>query len=272
MNKHKIILILVAIFVALGAWGSWYSFSRYQKIAHNIACEQSTTLCAYEIIPPTLWEVIAGKTCDGLLCDNPSPNVSDCDQSATTTPCHQITDIQKTPPPPVQQAQEPITSFAFGPLSQIYTDKKSGFSFRYPNEISLVDRHEGCIYFVYSPGVKSLLFTIQTPTCSPDSKKTSFEGYRKDYEMDGMEDTKLSFRHLSSESVKTKSGIEGIYQKFSVSVKYNGQTTVLDRISRRYIFKLPQSGFVIFSMQENSPDSVYYLPLEQAIIGSLTFP
>lgn len=265
MNKHKIILILVAIFIVLGAWGSWYSFARYQKIAHNTSCEHSTTVCIYEIIPPSLWEIITGKTCSGLLCDNLPINITGCNQSATTTPCSQITDIQKAPPVPIQQAQEPTTSFAFGTLSHTYTDKKTGFSFKYPDEISLVDRPGGCAYLVSAPDAKAPLLTIQTPSCSTDSKMSSFEDYRKDYVVNGVEDTKLSFHLLSTEIIKTKSGTEGIYQKFSIE-NSEGQ------ISKRYIFKLPQGGFVIFLKQFDNPESTYYLSLEQAITESLTFP
>jgi len=261
MNKRKVILILAAIIVVLGTWASWYSFSRTQKIAHNTSCEHSITLCVYEIIPPSLWEIITGKTCDGLLCDNLPSNVLGCDQSATTTPCSKITDIKA----PIQQPREPAVGFPFGPLVNVYKDKEFGFSLRYPNEISLVDRHEGCIFFVDSPQPKSWLFAIQTPACSSDSKMTSFEDYRKDYEMSGVEDTKLIFHHLSSEAVKTKSGIEGMYQEFSI--ENSGE-----QISKRYIFKLPQGGFVIFSKLFDDPKSTYYIPLEKAIIESITFP
>lgn len=266
MLKCKTILILlVSLIIVFSLLGAWYSFSRTQKIAHNTSCEHSTTLCAYEIIPPSLWEIITGKTCSGLLCDNISSNLTGCDQSATTTPCSQITNIKKVPPTPVQQTQEPAASFVFGPLSRTYTDEKSGFSFQYPDEISLIDRHEGCIFFVDSPQPKSFLFAVQTPECSPDSKMASFEDYRKDYVVTGVEDTKLSFHHLSTENIKTKSGIEGISQKFSIE-NSEGQ------ISRRYVFMLPQGGFVIFLKQFDNPESAYYLSLEQAITESLTFP
>lgn len=242
---------------------TWYSFSRSQKIAHNTACEHSTTPCAYEIIPPSLWEMITGKSTS--VFSNKSPNDSGCDQSATTTPCSQITDIQKASPIPIQQTQEPTTSFAFGALSHTYTDKKTGFSFKYPDEVSLVDRPGECVYLVGAPDAKAPLLTIQTPSCSTDSKMSSFEDYRKDYVVTGVEDTKLSFHLLSTESIKTKSGIDGIYQKFSIE-NSGGQ------ISKRYIFKLPQEGFVIFLKQFDNPESTYYLSLEQTITESLTFP
>lgn len=276
MNKRKIILILIAIFIVLGAYATWYSFSRNRIITHNKECNISGNLCPLEIVPRTIWEVITnkpGSVAPGYIPARFGPrNDIPCNQKATTTPCSQITDIQKVPTDPIQQAQQPMPSFVFGSLSHIYTDKKYGFSFQYPDEIFPVDRHEGCIFFADSPQPKSALFTIQTPACSPDSKMSSFEDYRKDYEMNIEEGNKLAFHHLSSEAVKTKSGIEGIYQKFSISVKYNGRTTPQEQISRRYVFKLPQNGFIIFSMQENNPESTYYLPLEQAIIGSITFP
>lgn len=269
MSKQKTVIILVVIFIVLGAYASWHSFNRNQIITHNKGCNMSGNPCLLEIVPRTIWEVITdrpGSVAPGYIPARFGPtNRIGCNQSATTAPCSQVTDIQKIPPDPIQPAQEPAAGFIFGPLAHTYTDKKYGFSFQYPNEISLVDRHEGCIFFVDSPQPKSWSFAILTPACSPDSKMTSFEDYRKDYEMNGMEDTKLIFHHLSSEAVKTKSGIEGIYQEFSIE-NSGGQ------ISKRYIFKLPQGGFVIFSKLFDNPESTYYLPLEKAIIESITFP
>lgn len=128
--KKAIIFISVIVVLILAGSALWYTFSRSQKIAHNASCEQSTVLCAHEIIPPTLWEVITGKTCDGLLCDNSPLNIPGCDQSATTTPCDAGELNPATAKEDINQYTGGITTDAQG--DNIYTSQKYGLSFTYP--------------------------------------------------------------------------------------------------------------------------------------------
>lgn len=128
--KKVIIFVSVIVVLMLAGSASWYSFSRSQKIAHNISCEQSPVPCAHEIIPPTLWEVITGKTCYGLFCDNLPPNTTGCDQSATTTPCGTDGVHIAAKQDDMNQYVGEITTDAQG--DNVYTSKKYGLSFTYP--------------------------------------------------------------------------------------------------------------------------------------------
>jgi hypothetical protein len=262
--KKVIIFIFCGVLIILGGLSVQYSFSRYQKIKHNTNC---TAPCVKEIVPPSLWQVITGKSCDGLLCSTEGNLLkpgNGCDQSATTTPCSDIHAIQKEPPV-TTQTSDPLPSFSFGPLSQTYSNKQFGFFFQYPNEITLVDRQGGCPYLMDSPSAKMALFVVLIPSCSSDAKKTSLEDYNKDYVVYGEENTKLQYRFLSNESIKTKSGIEGVYQKFSL------ENSEQPQISKRYVFKLPAGGFIIFLRQSDNPESIYYSSFDKAFTESFSF-
>ncbi len=244
MSKKTILFVFGAILVAGAVYTSWYSFARNQVIVHNPA---------------------------------PINNIP-CDQSATTTPCSELIALQNAPdstPAPV----EPIEPFVFGKLTKTYTDKVSGFSFRYPDELTLVQPVEpdsGCPYLVTGPDPKSSFLSTSAPSCftSTDPEFTSFDDFKKEYTVIGVDETKFVMRFLTSEPIKTKSGISGVHQVFSVNAEEpldSGEIVTTNR-NEKYIFKLPQKGFLVFSRFFSSVDTLsYYGPLDRAIMESVVF-
>lgn len=100
MSKRKIALIFVIAILPFLIIASRYSFLRYQKILHNESIAHNTSCgkaryrqCAYEIVPPSLWEIITRKKTGKMLLSEP------CDPVATTTDCSKIVDV--LPPPTV---------------------------------------------------------------------------------------------------------------------------------------------------------------------------
>jgi hypothetical protein len=81
----------------------------------------------------------------------------ECDQSATTTDCSKI--VHTPPPPPVDGGKSDIS---FGPLKNIYTDSKYGFSLKYPDEVFVVDG--GDIALEHRLGGKNFFLKICNPT------------------------------------------------------------------------------------------------------------
>lgn len=185
--------------------------------------------------------------------------VPDCNQSATTTPCSEI--------PHTSSSTEPVSTtdqFNFGELSNTYSDEKIGFSFRYPNELLLTKPVQGCSYFANSPDAKSAFLVVLTPDCSPDTKLGSLEDYNKDFSEYGEADIRVDFKLLSNESLKTKSGLMGVHQIFSVT-----SGTATDIIRERYIFKLTEEGFLILVRPFDTKRNEYYTNIETSVIGSL---
>lgn len=105
-NLRKIIVfsvfvIMFTLVVGVIGYASWYEWNRVEKIAYNEACEATTARavadsaedtipnlpCAYELVPPTLWELFGGAGKDGAI----GPvMIHPCDQSATTSDCSVI--------------------------------------------------------------------------------------------------------------------------------------------------------------------------------------
>ncbi len=85
-HTHKIVFILSIIVLSFLISPFWYSFLRYQKILHNESCGKTTTPCVYEIVPPSLWELIADKSSIEMR--------PPCNPYATTTNC-----VPALPPP-----------------------------------------------------------------------------------------------------------------------------------------------------------------------------
>jgi len=121
-NRVKIFLYIVLVVVILAfasviGYAAWYEWDRVQKIAHNEVCdaaiaERDATLakrdaertdaseddvpadivsefppCAYELVPPTLRELLFGAGEDGVI--GPAM-IRPCDPSATTTSCGDV--------------------------------------------------------------------------------------------------------------------------------------------------------------------------------------
>lgn len=184
-----------------------------------------------------------------------------CDQSATATPCSEIPYLSTS------SSTEPVSTtdqFNFGELSNTYSDEKFGFSFRYPNELLLTKPVQGCSYFTTSPEAKSAFFVVLTPDCSPDTKLGSLEDYNKDFSEYGEADIRVDFKLLSNESFKTKSGLMGVHQIFSVT---SGTATDITR--ERYIFKLTEEGFLILVRPFDTKGNEYYANIETSVVGSL---
>lgn len=134
----KIVFVTAIIFalVIVGAYSAWYSYNHYAKVAHNIECDRfgkpdidGTYIpppCAYEIVPPTLWEKFTGHAPGAL----PVQTISGgCDQSATTTDCSTIPPSSPPPPyvpPNLVQPEEAWVSAIGTPISLF------GFSFELP--------------------------------------------------------------------------------------------------------------------------------------------
>lgn len=102
MNKQKIFFILAVIVLSFLISPFWYSFLRYQKIVHNESCGKTTAPCVYEIIPPSLWEMITNKS--SLEMRPP------CDQSATTTDCSKIITNSSAPTIVATTSANPVQS------------------------------------------------------------------------------------------------------------------------------------------------------------------
>lgn len=99
MNRKNIYIsigvVILLSFVAAGVYAAWYTYDRFQKIQHNVACDRlgksapnsdyarALPSCAYEIVPPSLLEKFTGQL-PGAQLVHP---ISGCDQSATTTDC-----------------------------------------------------------------------------------------------------------------------------------------------------------------------------------------
>src|SRR3989344_967763 len=95
-----IFIIILVAFISTGAYAAWYSYDRYAKIAHNVACDHlgknptpsaneviPWPSCAHEIVPPTLWEKLTGQLPGAEQVYSVSGG---CDQSATTTDCSKL--------------------------------------------------------------------------------------------------------------------------------------------------------------------------------------
>lgn len=136
MNRKNIYIgigaVILLALVAAGAWAALYTYDRFQKIQHNVACDRLgkpvPTSCVYEIVPPTLWEKLTGHR----LGERPAYPISEgCDQSATTTDCSKLVSLPQTTPPPYVppnpvQPTETWTSATDAPISLF------GFSFELP--------------------------------------------------------------------------------------------------------------------------------------------
>jgi len=185
-----------------------------------------------------------------------------CDQSATATPCSEIPYLSTS------SSTEPVSTtdqFNFGELSNTYSDEKFGFSFQYPNELLLTERGQGCSYFATSPDAKSAFWSILTPDCSPYAKLSSLEDYNKDFFEYGIEDTRLDFSIISSESFKTKSGIRGLYQIFAIK----SSDTLLSHVRKQYVFEIPKRGFLILLRSFEDQESKYYTNIEKSVIETV---
>ncbi len=128
----KIILILAIVIlvpvIATAVWAAWYSFERQQKIAHNAECNLQFSqpaapgslqeICAYEVVPPTLWNlahshfvfedlpprfrVAIPVSLKEILLGRYSiqPVLTGCVQSATTTDCSTFPTLPQAAPGP----------------------------------------------------------------------------------------------------------------------------------------------------------------------------
>jgi len=139
INEMKIftrIIIALLALIVLGVIGyaTWYEWDRAQKIAHNRECDEKAAVrdseltrrdavridrseddnpadivaefppCAYELVPPTLRELLFGGR-DGSI--GPTM-IRPCDQSATTSDC-----VRELPVPPALDGGQPITRYPY---------------------------------------------------------------------------------------------------------------------------------------------------------------
>ncbi|MCX6719161.1 MAG: hypothetical protein NTZ38_02170, partial [Candidatus Taylorbacteria bacterium] len=177
--------------------------------------------------------------------------------------------------------QSPLTvktdsqnAFVFGKLTQTYVDKQSGFSFKYPAELTLIKHPDSCPYFVDNLDSKSPLFVILTPDCSPITVTASIDGYMKDYTLTGEENTQTLYHLLNNENTKNMAGLAVLRQAFSVNPIKQLTNDSPDNIviQNRYILKLPKNGFLIIVGPSINSYFTYYSLLEKSIIDGVTYP
>lgn len=256
-------VILISVFIV---WASVYSYNRNRIINHNTFCSSVVQTCAFKFVPASIWQMVTGEArwCFFRSCELAFPvHIPPGDQSATTTPCLEI------PHTSTSSSTEPASTneqFSFGELSNMYSYEKLGFSFQYPNELLLTKKlKDGCSYFTTSANAKSAFWSIVTPDCSLYAKLSSLEDYSKDFFEYGIEDTRLDFSIISSESFKTKSGLTGLYQVFSI--KSSG--TLLSQVRKQYVFEIPKRGFLILLRSFDDQESKYYTNIEKSVVESL---
>lgn len=129
--------LAIPLIVICGIYAIWYTYMRTRILERNAQCERLTVvqmppspvsfpLCAYEIVPPPLKEMIISRaflrtTCvfDPHTCGFvpiPTTRVSTCVQSTTTTSCAELSAITPgTIPPPY------VGSNIVEPIAQVTT-------------------------------------------------------------------------------------------------------------------------------------------------------
>ena len=191
MTKRTILIGIGAIVLSglllAGASAARYTYSRQAKMAHNEECSRlivdqpalpgdgAFPPCVFEIVPPSLWEKIAGKQSLQLP-------ASGCNQSATTTDC---TTIMAQNPPPVSLQQAPATT----------TKTVSNFSFEYPSHwyITGLAWEQEVIPGAYNISIPNntsadgehhvYIFTAPSPLTSINPNAQTLADYRTDYSL-----------------------------------------------------------------------------------------
>lgn len=181
MKKYMLIIlamIAVVSILLMAAYAALYTYDRFQKIQHNVACDrlgksapyseyaQALPSCAYEIVPPTLWEKFTGQRPGAQPV---YPILEGCDQSATTTDCSTLPappqpEPQPYVPPNTAQPVETWVSATGTPISLF------GFSFELPagwHGSVYSDAYLGNVHVLMQSDSDDRGFTID---CPPDGK------------------------------------------------------------------------------------------------------
>lgn len=115
MNKQFVLFIIGIALVIYIIDIAHYSITRNQKIANNERCEQSTTLCVFQYVPPSIWEMITHKK--GMLYQYKIPG---CDKLATTTDCSKLTPL-RTPYTFIAEEKSFVTTTQSGKIDEYLT-------------------------------------------------------------------------------------------------------------------------------------------------------
>lgn len=223
--------------------------------------------------------------------------LSPCNQSATTTDCLALSELQPgtTPPPVYPEKPETVvqTHFSFGSLTNTYEDKEFGFSLKYPDELEIIP-FDDCPSLVdqMTDGIGFAIHICNQNTISGfrNPRATSLDDYRRDYSLTAKDfevfakydvgvpltDLNESIRiHIKkSEDITTVSGVKGLKQIFTseyfdlnTGISLSAQRTPgqVPVNNKRYVFYHPQKGAIAISVLRPYPT------LEDAIIQSVSY-
>jgi hypothetical protein len=191
--------------------------------------------------------------------------------TGTTTPIGE--GVYIAPPVP----EEGIKKATYGPLTNTYTDKKTGLSFKYPDELRVVDTGDGIALQHTVDKQFSLKICGADDLCAtgliPNSAK-SLADLEGEYAVDteGVVGTQR-VTPLSNTIVQTDSGVSVLKQTYVTKILDESGNDITAREcemcvgekTRYILFKNPQDFFVLRSGQLND------LTVEAMIIQSITY-
>lgn len=264
---------MLLVLVVAGAYGTLYTSDRFKKMQHNVACDrlgksapnseyaQTLPSCAYEIVPPTLWEKLTGHR----LGERPAYPISEgCDQSATTTDCSKFA---LTRPPAIAMspnenaiATSTLSNFSFEYPARVYVSGfgSEGVAFRGNLNISIPTNRETVNVFI---------FTTPAPMGSINPSAKTLDDYKTDYPLSAT-GTQQVLVNGASKNIETREIVRILSSK---NVFVNDIPMVRQRYSVGH-WTLDNNGNRVFGDTDESEvhDELRYVFFDGKIFVTLT--
>lgn len=175
---------------------------------------------------------------------------------------------------------------SFSRLTNTYEDKESGFSLRYPKEMSVYhEGGKGCVSEVQitiNGRISGFLMKINPPPCQStfiDPSADTLDDHKKDY-ASKTEGGEVRVHIFKTTDTVTFSGVKGVRQEYAITW-FDEKTGIEEDFdpkifSVRYIFQSPSSKkFYVITSENHNSQYIYtseadlFLEVEREIIDSI---